>query len=79
MKDRIQKGQFLLVKVAPYYEKEYFYQVTASGEKQVKADLYHSPTVKKSWTVEQLEMLMEMGIIRLAAENERPEGSAEKK
>jgi len=76
MKDRIQKGQLLVVKVPPYYEKEYFYQVTSSGDKLVRADLYHSPKVKKNWTVQELEALMNMGIIRLARDDEKPQGSA---
>ena len=77
MKERLEKGQLLVVKVPPYYEKEYYYQVTSAGEKMVRADLFHSPKVKKHWTVEQLEALMNMGIIRLAEEHERPQGSSE--
>jgi hypothetical protein len=72
MKDRLQKGQLLVVKVAPLYEKEYFYQVTSAGEKLVRADLLHSPKVKKNWTIEELEILMEHGIVRLARDNEKP-------
>lgn len=74
---RFQKGQLLVVKVPPYYEKEYFYQITSAGEKLVRADLFHSPKVKKNWSVEELEMLIEHGIIRLAREGEEPKGSAE--
>lgn len=70
--ERLQKGQLLVVKVAPLYEKEYFYQVTSAGEKLVRADLFHSPKVKKNWTIEELEILMEHGIVRLAKENEKP-------
>jgi hypothetical protein len=66
-----------VVKVPPYYEKEYYYQVTSAGDKLVRADLYHSPKVKKSWTVQELKALMEMGIVRLAREHERPRGTAE--
>lgn len=74
---RFQKGQLLVVKVPPYYEKEYFYQITSAGEKLVRADLFHSPKVKKNWSVEELEMLIEHGIIRLAKEGEQPTGSTE--
>lgn len=77
VKEKIRKGQLLVVKVPPYYEKEYFYQVTSAGEKLVRADLYHSPKVKKNWTTEELEMLIEMGIIRLAREDEHPDSGAE--
>jgi hypothetical protein len=78
MKEEIRKGQLLIVKSPPYYEKEYFYQVTSAGDKLIRADLYHSPKVKKSWTVIELEKLIEFGIVRLAQEHERPQGSAEK-
>ncbi len=77
MKEKIQKGCLLVVKVPPYYEKEYYYQVTSAGEKLIRADLYHSPTVKKSWSVKELETLISMGIVRLARDDERPQGSAE--
>lgn len=79
MKESIEKGCLLVVKVPPYYEKEYFYEVTSAGGKLVRANLYHSPKVRKSWTKDELEALFEMGIIRLAGEDERPAGSAEKK
>jgi hypothetical protein len=72
MKERLQKGQLLVVKVAPLYEKEYFYQVTSAGEKLVRADLFHSPKVKKNWTIEELEILMEHGIVRVARDDEKP-------
>jgi hypothetical protein len=70
--DDLKKGQLLLVKAPPYYEKEYFYEVSGAGDKQIRASLYHSPKVKKSWTVEEFKLLVEMGIIRLAKEDEHP-------
>ncbi|MDZ4834783.1 MAG: hypothetical protein SGJ27_13480 [Candidatus Melainabacteria bacterium] len=76
-KEPIKKGQILIVKVAPYYEKEYYYQVTSAGDKLIRADLYHSPKVKKNWTKKDLETLIDLGIIRLAMDHERPQGSAE--
>jgi len=62
----IKKGQLLGVKAPPYYSKEYIYAVTSAGDKIVRADLYGSPRVRKSWTREELALLMEMGIVRLA-------------
>ncbi|HEY9713619.1 MAG TPA: hypothetical protein V6C72_09120 [Chroococcales cyanobacterium] len=76
MIDSIKKGQLLVVKAPPYYDKTYFYEVLSSGGKQIRAALYHSPKVKKSWTADQLKLLLEMGIVRLASEDERP-GSPE--
>ncbi len=78
MEANIQKGSLLIVKTPPYYEKEYFYEVTSAGDKLIRANLYHSPKVRKSWSVEELDALINLGIIRLAKENERPEGGAEK-
>jgi len=68
----IKKGQLLGVKAPPYYSKEYIYQVTSAGDKLIRADLYHSPKVKKSWSREELELLMEMGVVRLAEATEAP-------
>ena len=70
--ESITKGKLLLVKAPPYYDKEYFYEVTSAGEKLVRASLYHSPKVKKSWSLEELKLLMEMGIVRLAKDGETP-------
>ena len=66
----IAKGQLLAVKAPPYYKKEYIYVVTSAGEKLVRADLYHSPKVKKSWSREELRLSIEMGIIRLASDSD---------
>lgn len=72
MNDQVRKGQLLLVKTPPYFEKEYFYEVVSAGEKLIRANLYHSPKVKRSWTLEQFEASLEMGIIRLAKDGEAP-------
>ncbi len=72
MTDELKKGQLILVKAPPYYEKEYFYEVTGAGGKQIRASLYHSPKVKKAWTVEEFKLLVEMGVVRLAKDDERP-------
>lgn len=72
MIDDLKKGQLLLVKAPPYYEKEYFYEITGAGDKQIRASLYHSPKVKKTWSVEEFKLLIEMGVVRLAKDGERP-------
>ncbi|HEY9676522.1 MAG TPA: hypothetical protein V6C76_00870 [Drouetiella sp.] len=72
MPDDLKKGQLLIVKAPPYYEKEYFYEITAAGDRQIRASLYHSPKVKKVWTIEEYEVLVENGIVRLAKDHERP-------
>lgn len=77
MDEELKKGQLLILKVAPYYEKEYFYEITSAGEKLVRANLYNSPRVKKSWSREELESMFEHGIVRIASEKERPDGGAE--
>jgi hypothetical protein len=66
----IKKGQLLAVKAPPYYEKEYLYEVTGAGDKAIRATLYHSPKVRKSWTTEEFALLLEMGIVRLAGTEE---------
>jgi hypothetical protein len=75
--DDIKKGQLLVVKAPPYYSKEYFYEVVSAGSKQVRASLYHSPKVKKSWSLEELRLLLEMGIVRLPAVGESPPAPTE--
>lgn len=69
---QIKKGQLLAVKAPPYYEKEYLYEVTGAGDKSIRATLYHSPKVRKSWTAEEFAILLEMGIVRLARAEEAP-------
>lgn len=64
------KGQFIAVKSPPYYEKEYIYQISAAGEKQIKAELYKSPKVRKSWSVKEFSILIKMDVIRLLDEKE---------
>lgn len=66
----IVKGQKLIVKAPPYYEKEYVYEVTSAGDRQIRASLYKSPTVKKSWSREEFFLLIEMGVVRLAADSD---------
>lgn len=72
MIETLKKGQLLIVKSPPYYEKEYFYEVLSAGDKQIRAGLYHSPKVRKAWTPEELTLLMEMGVVRLAKDGETP-------
>lgn len=66
--DRLKKGQLLIVKIPPFFEKEYFYEIVAAGEKLIRADLFHSPRVKKQWTPEELDILFENKMIRFAEE-----------
>lgn len=70
------KGQLLVVKAPPYYTKEYFYEVTSAGDKLIRATLYHSPKVKKSWSPQELTILMEMGVVRLPEDGETPSETA---
>jgi len=72
MNEQVRKGQLLLVKTPPYFEKEYFYEVISAGEKLIRASLYHSPKVKRSWTIDQFVASIDMGIIRLAKDDEAP-------
>lgn len=75
--DEIKKGQLIAVKAPPYYNKEYIYEVTSAGDKLIRANLFHSPTVRKSWKQEEFLLLIEMGIIRLAAPDEKPSKPAQ--
>ncbi len=78
MHPEIKKGRLLVVKTPPYYAKTYLYEIISAGEKQIRAGLYHSPTVKKSWTVEEFDLLIAMGMIRFAEEDDREKMSANK-
>jgi hypothetical protein len=69
--DHFKKGQKLWVKAPPYYDKEYLYEVISAGDKKVRASLYHSPKVKKSWSIHELHLLVNMGIIRLVEQEQR--------
>ncbi len=76
--EELNKGQLLAVKAPPYYNKEYFYEVTSAGDKMVRATLYHSPTVRKSWKHEEFVLLLEIGVIRLVHKDEVPATPAKK-
>jgi len=65
----------LKVKAPPYFEIEYVYEVTGAGDKMIRANLHHSPRVKKNWTKEELEILFEMGIVALMPDAEAPKES----
>jgi hypothetical protein len=67
----------LIIKAPPLYKTEYFYEVTGAGDKQVRASLYHSPKVKKSWTVEELKLMIEMGVVRFPRAGELPPSAGE--
>jgi hypothetical protein len=64
---QLKKGTLLLVKAPPYYTQEYTYEIVGAGDKRVRAILSHSPKVRKSWTTEELLLLMDMGIVRVSA------------
>ena len=66
----LNKGTLLAIKAPPYFNKEYFYEVTSAGEKLIRASLFHSPTVRKSWSREELRVQFEHGVVRLATESE---------
>ncbi len=61
----LKKGDQLAVKAPPYYKDEYVYEVTSAGQKLVRANLAHSPRVKKSWSAQELQLLFQMGVVRL--------------
>lgn len=72
----LKKGQLLLVAAPPYYKKHYLYEVTGAGGKAVRAVLYHSPTVRKSWSQEEFWLLFDMGVIKLADPSSIPPAPA---
>lgn len=65
-KERLKKGELLVVKVAPFFDKEYLYEISGAGGSMVRANLYHSPTVKKQWSIGDLQVFFANGIIRFA-------------
>lgn len=67
----LKKGSLLVIKVPPYFKKEYLYEITSAGDKLIRASLFHSPTVRKSWTKEVLQAQFEHGIVRLATETDQ--------
>ena len=66
--DDFKKGRLLIVKVPPFYDKEYLYEVSGAGASVVRANLYHSPKVKKQWSHDDLALLFDNGMIRFAQE-----------
>lgn len=66
----LKKGQLLVVKAPPYYDKEYLYEIISAGDKQVRATLFKSPTVRKAWGRDELAILMEMAIVRPATDQD---------
>jgi hypothetical protein len=65
--NKFKKGTLLAVKAPPYYTLEYHYEIISCGEKRVRASLYHSPKVRKSWSLEEFLLLQEMGIVRVCS------------
>lgn len=68
--EKLTKGQLLIVKVPPFYNKEYLYEISSAGNKLIRVNLYHSPTVKKQWSLADLSLLFNSGMIRFATEKE---------
>jgi hypothetical protein len=66
MPQNLKKGQILIVKVPPFFDQEYFYEVIGAGGKVIRAALYRSPRVKKHWTMEEYALLTEHGMVRIA-------------
>ncbi len=66
--DDFKKGRLLIVKVPPFYDKEYLYEVSGAGASVVRANLYHSPKVKKQWSHDDLGLLFDNGMVRFAQE-----------
>jgi len=66
----LKKGTLLVLKVPPYYTKSYLYEVIASGDKKISASLYHSPTVKKHWSKEELVAMFSAEIVRIASDED---------
>ncbi len=68
----VQKGQLLIVKVPPYYEKEYFYEVTSAGDKLIRANLHKSSKVKRSWSIEEFRLLLDLEIVKVVEKDSLP-------
>jgi len=66
MPQNLKKGQILIVKVPPFFDQEYLYEVVGAGGKVIRVNLYKSPKVKKHWTLEEYALLCEHGMIRMA-------------
>jgi hypothetical protein len=66
----LEKGSLLVLKVPPYFSKEYLYEVVSAGDKLIRATLYHSPTVRKQWTHEELLALFNNQIVRIATDKD---------
>ena len=71
--EKLQKGQILIVKVPPFFDKEYRYEIVGAGEKVIRANLFHSPKVKKQWTIDELEILFEHQLIRFEIAGKEPD------
>ena len=66
MAENLKKGQILVVKVPPFFDHEYFYEVIAAGGKMIRVSLHKSARVKKHWTLEEYALLVEHGMVRPA-------------
>jgi hypothetical protein len=66
----LKKGMLLVLKVAPFFNKPYLYEVISAGDKLIRASLYHSPTVRKSWSIDEFMALLNNNIVRIATEQD---------
>lgn len=61
----VAKGDSLSVKAPPYFDKEYTYEVTSAGDRQIRATLKGSSKVKKLWERTEFALLVGMGMIKI--------------
>ena len=70
-REKLQKGQILVVRTPPFFDKEYLYEITSAGDKLIRVNLLHSPTVKKQWTLDELDILYKNKMVRFADEGDQ--------
>ena len=70
-REKLQKGQILVVRTPPFFDKEYLYEIASAGDKLVRVNLLHSLTVKKQWTLTELDLLYKNKMVRFADETDQ--------
>lgn len=70
-REKLQKGQILVVRTPPFFDKEYLYEIASAGDKLIRVNLLHSPTVKKQWTLNELDLLYKNKMVRFADESDQ--------
>jgi hypothetical protein len=66
----LKKGMILMVKAPPYYTQEYPYEITSAGSSRICANLLNSPKVRKSWSADELALLIEMAVVRVSTQRD---------